>query len=244
MNDGVTVCINMLRSVLTHFENTTKLLFLKDDEIVDLVMPFGTALGDYFARMSIDDRLAFRRLRGVEGQTTGRRLCEEALRKEFPEFEPPGLDDWIQRRKENTNDEVRKVIERMEKKLQESILNILKEEFPANLQWWFVGVAKGVRKKVDDRINEAGGGGREESFDLIDYRSIITSNWQLFKDIFGYGPKTSSKDKQTKWLHDTNEMRKVVVHASRRDYMSLEDLQKVQMYEDWLDGQLADGSVS
>ena len=240
MNDGVTVCINVLRSVLFHLRSFSNLSFLDDEELIELLRPFAIALGDHFARMSADDRLEFRRLRGVEGQTTGRRQCEEALREELPEFQPPGLDEWIRRRKENTNDEVRKVIEAIEIALQASMLSIIKDEFPLEDQWWFDGVPKNVRKKVDDRINEQGGGKREESFDLIDYRTIIRDKWQMFKDIYGYGSKSSSKDKQTKWLYEINEMRKVVMHPSRREYLSADDLQKIVGYEEWLRSQLAD----
>jgi len=55
-------------------------------------------------------------------------------------------------------------------------LHPLKREYGAeNSTWWFNGVPTETRKKVDDRINEDQGrkGGREENFDLIDYRSII-----------------------------------------------------------------------
>ncbi|NJL26511.1 MAG: DGQHR domain-containing protein [Thermoanaerobaculia bacterium] len=238
MNDGITVCINVLRSVFGHLGNTRNLSELNEKEVTALLKPFATALGNYFARMSNDDRQEFRRLRGVEGQTTGRRSCEEAVRAEVPDFDPPGLDEWIRRRQENTNDEVRKIIERIEKTLQDSILGLLKDAFEGEDAWWFEGVPKNVRKKVDDRINEEGGGRREEGFDLIDYRTIILHNWQTLNKLFGYGSKTSSKDKQTLWLHRINEMRKVVMHPSRREYLSNDGLQEIQGYEAWMASQL------
>jgi hypothetical protein len=74
---------------------------------------------------------------------------------------------------------------------------------------------KAVRKKVDDRINEEGGkkGGREENFDLVDYRDIITANWTLFEATLGRG--NGSKDVRTKWIVEVNDLRKPVMHASK-----------------------------
>ena len=77
------------------------------------------------------------------------------------------------------------------------VMSMLKREFQDTItqeqRWWFDGVPKGVRKKVDDRVNEEGGkkGGREENLDLIDYREIIVSNFTLFEDNMGQGKGTT-----------------------------------------------------
>jgi hypothetical protein len=74
--------------------------------------------------------------------------------------------------------------------LQTTVVSELKNEYGDDEKdWWFGGVPKTVRKKVDDRINEEGGrkGGREQNFDFIDYRDIIHENWALFENILGRG---------------------------------------------------------
>jgi len=93
-----------------------------------------------------------------------------------------------------------------------------------------------VRKKVDDRRNEEGGksGGREDNFDLIDYREVITANWPLFEAMFARGK--GSKKARTKWLVDVNELRKPVMHASRGQSLPITEQQLgvLQEVHSWL----------
>jgi DNA sulfur modification protein DndB len=105
-------------------------------------------------------------------------------------------------------------------------LTELKNEFGGGEEdWWFSGVPKAVRKKVDDRRNEEGGksGGREENFDLIDYREVIHANWPLFETMFARGK--GSKDTRTKWLVEVNDLRKPVMHASRGQSLPITEQQ-------------------
>src|SRR5690606_10809648 len=77
-------------------------------------------------------------------------------------------------------------------------------------------------------------GSREAYFDLIDYRTIAESQWGIFQNLLGYGKKSESKSKQTKWLQDINEMRNVVAHASSGVSLSLEQVSGLESYESWL----------
>jgi hypothetical protein len=103
--------------------------------------------------------------------------------------------------------------------------------------WWFSGVPVNVRKKVRERIEEAQGktGRAEENFDLVDYRAIIQhpTNWPLFKDVLC---KDGGKDKGTKWIVDVNEIRKVVMHASRGLHLPVkpEQVAYLENHLDWL----------
>lgn len=235
MNNGVTVCINVLRSVCKHL-GESKLVMQDNEDVVERLRPYGDALGGYFARMPPEERVGFRQLQGVDGQTTGTRMCEEALQVTFPTFDPPGLSDWIARKEAQTNDQARQMIEYIERTLQDVLLTTLKEEFQQDAnEWWFEGVPKSVRLKVDDRINQSDGkaGTREQNFDLIHYRDIIEANWKLFGDTFGYGAK-GNKQEKTKWLADVAAMRNVVMHPSRREFLSFQKLNELHGYEDWL----------
>ncbi len=241
MNDGVTVCINMLRSVFEHLGEESDLSLLDDEDLAERMTPYAVAVGRYFARLTEEERRSFRQQRGVEGQTTGTKLCQAALREEFSTYEPEGLDDWIERGKANTNLQGQVIIGRLETKIQDRILAILRDEFSVDEDaWWFEGVPKAVRKKIDDRINEADGGKREESFDLLHYEATIKYQWELLKPVFCFGEGNVGKDRGTAWLRDVNAMRNKVMHSSRRDYLSFEELGRLQEHEDWLDIRLAE----
>ena len=87
----------------------------------------------------------------------------------FQTLTPPGLREFLEREKAQTTTRAFHVITHIERTLQSSVLGELKSEFgPEEKDWWFGGIPKEVRKKVDDRINEEGGkkGGREENLDL------------------------------------------------------------------------------
>ena len=108
------------------------------------------------------------------------------------------------------------------------------------------GVPKQVRLEVTKRFEEDDGkrGGRENYFDLIHYRKIVTDNWELLSEIFAYGKKGVGKDKGTLWMEELNEKRRCVAHSSSGVSLSIEDLNQVQEYDDWLRRQIAGGNAS
>jgi DNA sulfur modification protein DndB len=240
MNDGVTVCIEVLRAVLEHLDAKGTLVLLEDSDLASRLEPWAAVLGDHFGRMSAEERATFRGLRGVQGQTTGRMMALQSIASRYPQFEPEGLNEWVERRKLNTNESARRIIDRMERAIQSRVLEELRAEFRADeSDWWFSGVPMGVRKKVDDRINEIGGGKREANFDLMHYEAIMHFKWELFKSIFAYGDRTNvGKEKATSWLREIGDMRNKVMHPSRNDYLSVEELEKLEMYEEWLNERL------
>jgi hypothetical protein len=235
MNNGVTVCINVLRSVLDVVGQRTNLRMLSDKDIVECLAPYGKALGDFLAGMTEKERQVFRSLQGADGQTTGTRMCQEALHKTFEGFAPEGLLEWMKRREAHTNEEAQKIIDRIETTLKRVVLGKLKEHFTGYPnEWWVAGVPLQVKNKIDVRINEAGasGGTREQNFDLIHYREVILHSWPLFENIFSYG--SGNKDKKTSWIAEVNSVRNTVMHPSRQEYITLEKLQQSQEYERWM----------
>ena len=239
MNDGVTVCINVLRSICHHLQTVKhiKLSDLDDHELVEVVRPYSKLVGQHFASLTPNQVAQFRRLRGVQGQTTGTRRVEEVIRQSEVSFDPPGLGEHLQREKAQTTTRAFEEIQVIEQVLQTTILTELKNEFGKDEKdWWFNGVPKSVRKKVDDRINEEGGkkGGREQNFDLIDYRDIVHANWGIFEPTLARGK--GSKENRTKWIVEVNELRKPVVHASRGVSLPIteEQLALLQEIRSWL----------
>lgn len=243
MNDGVTVCINVLRSIFHHLQTVKRvpLSVLDDSELVEAVRPWAKTVGNYFATMTSGQMIQFRALRGVQGQTAGTRRLEEAVRQFQSDFDPPGLREFLEREKAQTTTRAYEKIQLIEQILQATVLSELKSEFGPNEEdWWFPGVPKNVRKKVDDRINEEAGktGGREQNFDLIDYREIIQSNWPLFEAVLARGK--GSKENRTKWIVEVNDLRKPVMHASKGQSLPITEgqLALLQEIHDWLESQV------
>ncbi|WP_261796827.1 DGQHR domain-containing protein [Ralstonia sp. TCR112] len=236
MNDSVTACINVLRSVLTHLDKSgSKLRALSNNELNSLLSPYARSLAAYFGTFSTEDRKRYRELRGVQGQTARTRRCQAAIRSEIPEFNPPGLDDFIQREKTETNLQAKTIIDDIEVQLKEFVVEELRQEFrDSENAWWQDGVPKAVRLEVTGRKerDDSKRGSMEAYFDLIDYRAIALNNWELFKNALSIGG--GNKEKQTKWMVDVNELRNQVAHASSGVVLSIEALTRLQGYQEIL----------
>ena len=247
MNDGVTVCINILRSVFHHLQNVKRidLSTLSDAELCEAIKLWALFVGKYFASRTAEQLAQFRSFRGVQGQTAATRRLEEYIRKSKSDFDPPGLNEFLQRERAQTTTRAFEEIQTIESILQATVISELKSEFGTDESaWWFPAVPKSVRKKVDDRINEDGGkkGGREANFDLIDYREMIHQNWLLFEGRLARGK--GAKDNRTKWISEINELRKPVMHASKGTTLPIteEQLSVLQDTREWLQNQVTNGN--
>ena len=238
MNDGVTACINLLRSVFSHFEeNNTKVLHLDNNDLCNLIEPYAMGAASYFSSLSLEDRKRFRDLRGAQGQVVRMRRCQQYLRQLQPKFNPHGLDEFIAKEKEQTNLKAKEVIDQIERNLQNIVMQELKLEFSQDDNaWWTLGVPKAIRvdimKLAESDDNKRGN--KEAYFNLIDYRKIALENWTLFQNILGYGKKNDSKDRQTKWMVEVNDKRNAIAHASSGVMLSIEELQDLTSYSTWL----------
>jgi DGQHR domain-containing protein len=241
MNDGVTTCIMVLRSIFQNAD-TARLLRLDNEDLFDYVRKYAEALGSYFAKFTESDRKMFRDLRGVQGQTRRWRKCQEALRNLFPNFNPEGLDRYLADEKAETNIHGKQIVESIERTLQRVVLDELRREMPEGEDWWTLGVPKAVRLKVTQKYEEDDHqrGGYEYYFDFVDYLKIAANNWELFQPILGYG--TGGKEKQLAWLSFVNLKRNIVFHVSTGKTLTIDELNQLEQYGQWLNekcGELA-----
>lgn len=238
MNDSVTACINVLKSVLNHLEASGRnLIRLSPPELVEAATPYAKVLGAYFAGLSPDERKRYRDLRGSQGQTARTRRCQQAIREKYPKFNPPGLDEFIRGEKEETNIRAKQFIDKIEILLKSIVIDELKQEFSTDENaWWQEGVPKAVRLEVTKKqeSDDNRRGSREAYFDLIDYRIIALNNWPLFQNLLGHGKKNESKDKQTKWIVEINNWRNQIAHASSGIVLPVQSLYEIESYCDWL----------
>ena len=246
MNDGVTVCIGVLRSVVDHLgRGRLKLHRMTATEVVKELHPFAVTLGEYFARMSESDRAAFRGLRGQQGHTTGIRRAQAAIQERFDDFHPDGLKEFLDQEKAQTNERARGLISGIETLLAHTVIDAIKEEFGQDDDtWWYEGVPRAVRQKVVERQDEDknSAGVREAYLDLVHYRAIALQNWTLLGPLVSY-TRTGNKERRTDWIASTNEIRKVAMHASRGSTVTFEQLNELESYLAWFRSTVA-GEVS
>ena len=237
MNDGVAVCIGVLRSVLQHLlSKNFNLITLEDTELVEVTKAYGEALGEYFGSMSVDKRRAFRSLRGNQGRASARRRCEAALKDQFPNFSPPGLEEFLNLEAAQTNEKGFSIIQRVETTLQKITIDALKAEYGDGQDetWWYSGIPESIRKKAAERQEEDQGKGKKESYlDLVDFRTIAVDKWTLFKDLLAFDQR-GNKRKQTEWIVKLNEMRKIVMHPAKQQVLTWDELSELEKYDQWI----------
>jgi hypothetical protein len=242
MNDGITACVAVLRNVFEHLEGkNVKLLHMDNEDLVEAIKPYATILGKYLGGLSMEHRKGFRDLRGVQGQTARKYRCQQAIQEKMREFNPPGLNEFLEREKEQTNLRAKEILDQIEKTLQRVILEELKREYgESENEWWLLGVPKKVRVEVGQRFENDDGkrATKEAYFELIDYRRIALERWDIFGTIFGYGT-SGNKEKKTKWMVDINEMRNLVSHPSSGATLSVEQVAEIEQRQRWLEGQIA-----
>jgi DNA sulfur modification protein DndB len=239
MNDGVITCISVLRSVIEHLDNK-KLIHFDNEDLFEVLRKYALAVGKYLGGFSEQERKVFRDLRGVQGQTRRRRNCEQAIRQVISNFNPQGLDQFIQQEKAQTNIRGKEIIDRIERTLQKVVLEELRSECgEEETGWWMTGVPKPVRVKVSQRFEEDEGkrGGKENYFDLIDYAKIAVENWDTFEPILAY-EKAGKKEARIHWMNVVNEKRNIVSHPSAAITLTIEDLALLEEYDHWLAGKI------
>lgn len=245
MNDGIATLIAVLRSVFEVLERKGFRLITKSNkELLELLSPYSKAVALYLETFDLGQRKAFRDLRGVAGVIFRTRQCQAGIRKTIQDFNPEGLDEWLNEQKQQTNKNAKELIDDIEIKLQTFLIDELKNQFDGddNL-WWYEGIPSTIRTKTTTRMEEDKNkrGGREFYFDLIDYKKIILENWQIFENILGFGK--GNKDKRTEWIDFINETRKIVAHASSGKTVKIEDYTKIVEYHDWIIQQISSESL-
>jgi DNA sulfur modification protein DndB len=235
MNDGVTILLNTCRSVLKYFaDGGIKLHDLDEAEVVELIRPYGECLGKHFSEITGPDLEKFRKLRGGQGHGIGTRMLQAILSKQFPAFQPPGLQEYMELEDLNTSEEAMTIARRIEIALHKFVVSELKEEYGTEeAGWWFKGVPKETRLRIDKQRNEeAVPRPRENLLYLIDFRRIIEDNWDLFGEILVQGT-AAKREAKTKWLVRVNDIRNIAAHPINGPVL-LEDLDYLRATDTWL----------
>ena len=164
------------------------------------------------------------------GVESGVREFQREIHNTFSDFEPEGLVKWIIDNSGKFNEIARKSTEKFEDGIKANVFKILQEKFGAS--WWKDGVPQEIRKtaattKIDEDSDEP----EHEFLHLIDYKKIISRNWEIFKALYANPLIRSNKEEQLKWFDKLNPIRNKVAHnrkVTEEDYTFLTEL------NDWL----------
>ena len=235
MSDGITVCINVLRSVFQHLEGTgMKLRHLKDKDLFDAVEDYAIALSSHLASLNLDERKGFREYRGVQGQSRATRKCQHGMQSLLPEFNPPGLHEFIELEGAQTNSRASALVDSIETTLRDVIVEELQSQFGEEENQWWPKVPMAVRISVANRFEKDDRklGNQQAYIEIGDMKPIVFDNWDIYEALLAYGK--GSKAKRVQWLQDITEIKRQVRSTSNAAPLSIDQLAKVEEYDKWL----------
>jgi DNA sulfur modification protein DndB len=162
-----------------------------------------------------------------------------ASRENHPEIEYKGLEEYLKKEDKENNDKAFSLIREIEKSfLKKRIREKLENEFGKH---WFkkglpekvysdaIAIAAKKNLQIEDDEEE------KEPWDqlhLIDYREIISKNWQkLFEKDYARPGIGGNKDARTNWLVELNRIRNENVHTY---YVTSDELSFIEEIHDWL----------
>ena len=155
----------------------------------------------------------------------------EQIRMIFTDFDPSGLNKYLQDKYSSVNEDARKMMSDLQLLLRDDIISKLKEHFVGpNDRWFYEGIPEGVRTDIAQR-QQTDPEHLEilNYFDLPHYEKIISHNWELFKDTYGFKENGTSKAKQLSWFDTLVKIRNKISHPERGK-VTLEEFNSLKNY--------------
>jgi DNA sulfur modification protein DndB len=180
-----------------------------------------------------------RKTYGASGDIKFWRTLQKYIRDTYSDFNPTGLEDFIQKEKREYNEEAFKIIRGIEQFLNQDFKTKLKEKYGDG--WFTKGIPLSIQKKTTELSIEKNYSKKEDEEDilpweclhLIDYREIARKNWaDLFEKHYTLSSEKKipgGSDAKTKWLEKLNTLRNKNFHSysvTKDEIEYLRDLNK------------------
>ncbi len=209
-NRGVAACLRVLRDVFLRLrQQDPDFESWSESKIKDVVEPFALVCGESFKALRLTEFEAARTSYGAGATREYHFTIVKYIRSEgWPDFQSEGFEEWSAEKASVNVADASALVQEIERGLGTFIRREL-ERPPA--EGWS-GVPQNVRKEAASRREEdANPLDPWHYLQLIDYRTIIQKNWQLFRDRLAM--ENQGKEDGTKWLVELNEIRKACFHA-------------------------------
>ena len=220
-NNGLRALFHVMKDAADHAQQRGGVeLYSSDaDDTFKAIEPYLQALIDFFKTASEQDVLAFRRigssLTAVRQQAWG---MEAQIQSKFSDFNPAGLQEYLDSRDVAGTEEARTKVLRIQKRIFDYVIDTLKNEYGAqDRAWWVKGVPSKIRIDCSARWEAKDQEGEPESqLFLQNYIDICAHNWNLVKDVISLDEKDKeAKTKNTKWIGKLNNIRNKVAHPEQ-----------------------------
>lgn len=219
-NQGMIASLRILKVILDHLEQKRQINVRSRncDKLMSDVKEYLTPVIDYLGTASPTVIKQFRQQYAEAGVQASAFTLMDVIRKKFPDFEPPGLKEYLTKTDTTNNQTAFDCLCNIETIIHKNVIGQLKAKYGDGLEnWWHKGIKEKVRVNAAALANKSGNySGYEKYLYLIDLKEIIEDNWDIFGDIYTLdGKQTDSKAKRLSWYTEINEIRNIVDHPPR-----------------------------
>jgi DNA sulfur modification protein DndB len=150
-------------------------------EQIEALRPYFDVFCNYLCNIPEDDKNALLVIKGQGADTRWLRMFQNAINKEFTDFEPDGLTEWKETQDQSIQDEGKRIGVQIESILQKRVLEKLEDLYGGAWEKNIMGIKGKCLQRMDD--NNADDSSEEwiDYMEPLDYKEIIEKEWQSTK---------------------------------------------------------------
>ena len=180
-------------------------------EQIDAMVPYFDVLISYLCNMPIDEKDQIQLIKGQGADTLWLGMYQNAIHKQIPEYNPDGLEAWLEKQDKGLQEEGKECGKQIEKHIKIRILSKLEELYGDAWENKVMKVKGRCYQRMDDNEDNQDW---TDLMQLQDYKEIIDSNWNVkkeddesfvtFEDEFAIKVSDSFRTKtdKLKWIND------------------------------------------
>jgi DNA sulfur modification protein DndB len=206
MNNGIEALLRLLSDIVENVEAKRGIspLSADTDEIGRSCERYLEPLIEYLNGLSFEEGAEYRKLYGSGGGLRYYRKLQQALHDALPDFDAPGLEEWIRAQDEQFTKESFGIVSALEAFFKEDLRQRLEDEFGSD--WEREGVPRKVRKKTadaaTDRNLDLGADEQVSAWDMmniVDYYEVLVAHHTLWQSRFAEHYTRPQDEDLSKW---------------------------------------------
>jgi len=227
INNGIESIIRILGDIVLHLAAQDGDYNPRQQDaqtLYDDAVPYLDSMIDHLKGLEPAEGLAYRQLYGSGAGTKYWRRLQQAIGEARPEFDPPGLADYLRDEQKQFNDESRDMIDALEAFMKEDVRKRLEDHYGAD--WFKFGVPRNLRveagKMMVERNADRSAGQEITEWDclyIVNYRDIMSQTQELWRQLFekrytppGDEQKSGGWRARSSWVAKVNDLRNDVAH--------------------------------
>lgn len=236
INNGIYALIKIIDDIVVILTEQKATQIPNIDKLILQCESYLSALAKKINSLSEEEKEELKKSYGSGGKKKVWRNFEYFIRETLPEFDPPGLDEYLDNNAKKYNDESFSMIRDIECKVKADLKSKLKKKYGDD---WLLHIPEKTYQDAKVLAAKKDYANREEGTDpwdclnFINYRDIVTQSgdWSdLFEKDYSYccnGQKGGNKKEKTNWMEKISHIRNNSYHSYSVKKVEFEYLKKI-----------------